>query len=196
MRRQMRRKRKIAVWFTAPFLLDFFLAFFPQNHPILHCFSQPILFHFEKTNQPLTEIPYPISTKFLKIAIINIIPIKPYYLKVQNFREQKRSWMACSLTAMSTLHQKNAEFDVKEGLVKKLEMELAQHKVDMVALLHESEGLKASSDRLKTDIQCLGDDLINQKQAYQQWEDTLKAAEQTRAECLSKWEELRQLDFS
>ncbi|XP_075494150.1 uncharacterized protein LOC142531781 [Primulina tabacum] len=121
------------------------------------------------------------------------------WIKVRKFKGKKERldyMLSERKTALSTLHQKTAEFDTKEELVKKLETELAQHKADMVNLLHESEVLKASSDRLKADIQCLGDDLINQKQAYQHWEDTLKAAEQTRAECLSKWEELRQFDFS
>ncbi|XP_073017180.1 uncharacterized protein [Primulina eburnea] len=120
-------------------------------------------------------------------------------IQVRNFKGQKErldGLLSDRKTALSTLHQKTAEFDAKEELVKKLETELAQHKADMVTLLHESEVIKASSDKLKIDIQCLGDDLINQKQAYQPWEDNLKAAEQTRAQCLSKWEELRQLDLS
>ncbi|XP_075515493.1 uncharacterized protein LOC142550144 [Primulina tabacum] len=120
-------------------------------------------------------------------------------IQVRNFKGQKErldSLLSERKTALSILHQKTAEFDAKEELVKKLETELAQHKADMVTLLHENEFVKASSDKLKIDIQCLGDDSINQKQAYQQWEDHLKAVEQTRAECLSKWEELRQFDLS
>ncbi|XP_073316589.1 uncharacterized protein [Primulina huaijiensis] len=120
-------------------------------------------------------------------------------IQVKNFKELKKKldgMLSKRKIALSTLHQKNAEFDAKEELVKKLEMELAQHKADMVTLLHDSEVLKASSDRLKADIQGLGEDLVSQKHDYQQCEDALKTAEHTRAECLSKWEELRHLDLS
>ncbi|XP_073061902.1 uncharacterized protein [Primulina eburnea] len=118
---------------------------------------------------------------------------------VRNFKDQKAKldgMLSKRQVTLSTLHQKNAEFDAKEELVKKLEAELVQHKADMVTLLHDNEVLKNSFDRLKADIQSLGEDLVNQKHAYQQWEDTLRTAERTRTECLSKWEELRQLDLS
>lgn len=120
-------------------------------------------------------------------------------IRVNSFKEQKRhldSMLSERNIALSNLRQKNDEFDAKEELVKKLEAELAQHKADMVTLLHESETLKTSSDMFKTDIQSLGDKLVSQRHDYQQWESTLKTAEQTRVECLSKWEELRQLDLS
>ncbi|XP_075474969.1 uncharacterized protein LOC142505748 [Primulina tabacum] len=120
-------------------------------------------------------------------------------VQVRNFKDQKvklDGMLSERQVTLSTLHQKNAEFDAKEEVVKKLEAELVPHKADMVTLLHDSEVLKTSSDRLKADIQSLGEDLVNQKHAYQQWEDILRTAEQTRTECLSKWEELRQLDLS
>lgn len=99
-------------------------------------------------------------------------------------------------TTLVTLQQKIKDFDAKEELVRKLEAELTQHKTDMMTFLQDSEVLKVSSDKLKTNIQCLGDELVSQRQAYQQWEDTLKATEHIRADCHSKWEELRHLDLS
>lgn len=70
-----------------------------------------------------------------------------------------------------------------------MEEELAQHKVHMLNLLQEIETLKTSSDHLKKNIQQLGDELIGRKQSYQQWEVTLKKAEQIRADCHSQWDD-------
>lgn len=85
--------------------------------------------------------------------------------------------MACfQKNTMSILQQNNQHFDVREELVKRLEIELAQYKADMMVLLHDSEVLKASFDELKSNI--LGDELVNQREAYQLWEDTLKKAKQ------------------
>lgn len=74
-------------------------------------------------------------------------------------------WEECNF---STLKQKNQKFNTKAEFVRTLEAKLAQHKEDMMTLPQDSEVLKVSSDSLKTSIQRLGDDLLNQKQLYQQ----------------------------
>lgn len=119
-------------------------------------------------------------------------------IRVGNFKAQKEKLDDMFFerkSLLSTLQEKNKDFDPKEELVKKLEIELAQHKADMMVLLHDSEVLKASSNELKYCIQSLGDELMNQREAYQLWEDTLKKAEANRADCYSKWEDLRRLDL-
>lgn len=64
---------------------------------------------------------------------------------------------------LSVLQQKNQDFDAKEKLVERLEIELAQHKADVMLILQDSEVLKASSDEIKSNIQSLGEELVNGK---------------------------------